>query len=352
GHSNVQGDRTMGIWEKMSNEFLDKLGRAFSFDPPRKHGVAAVGAVEAMLAGRARVFLGMGGNFALAAPDTLKVFEGLRQCELTAHVSTKLNRSHLIHGKTGLILPCLGRTESDITSKGPQFVSTEDTAGRIRMSQGDLTPTSNELKSEVAIVCGLAESTLIGKSNTNWSSYAEDYDLIREKIEEVIPGFSEFNQRIRKLGGFYLPNGAREGKFHTPTGKAQITVNSLAPQNPNPAPFILMTVRSHDQFNTTVYGYDDRYRGIKNSREVVMMHPQDIASLQCKTGDLVKITSNFNGEQRVLSHFQVVSYEISRGCVAVYFPEGNVLVALENKSEESHCPASKYVEVTIEKMGL
>ncbi|MEX2567721.1 MAG: FdhF/YdeP family oxidoreductase [Cyclobacteriaceae bacterium] len=352
GHSNVQGDRTMGIWEKMPDEFLDRLGRAFSFDPPRKNGVAAVGAIEAMLAGEAKVFFGMGGNFALAAPDTNKVFEGLKQCELTVQVSTKLNRSHLIHGKTGLILPCLGRTESDITSKGPQFVSTEDTAGRVRMSQGDLTPASPELKSEVAIVCGMAEKTLAGKSKTKWSTFSEDYDLIREKIEEVIPGFSDYNQRIRKLGGFYLPNGAREGKFQTGTGKAQITVNELPSNNPHPAHFILMTVRSHDQFNTTVYGYNDRYRGIENSREIVMMHPQDIASIQCETGDLVKITSDYNGEKRVLSHFQVVPYEISKGCVAVYFPEGNVLVALENKSEESHCPASKYVEVKIEKMEL
>jgi len=218
------------------------------------------------------------------------------------------------------------------------------------MSQGDLDPSSKDLKSEVAITCGLAESTLGRKSNTNWSSFAADYDLIREKIEEVIPGFEDYNKGIRKAGGFYLPNGAREGKFTTDTGKAKITVNPLPSTSKSKSPFILMTVRSHDQFNTTVYGYDDRYRGIDNSREILMMHEEDIKAINCQPGDKVKITNTHNGTQRVLAGFQLVPYDISRGAVAVYFPEGNVLVALDNKSEESHCPASKYVEVSIEKM--
>ncbi len=351
GHSNVQGDRTMGIWEKMPDAFLDRLGKAFSFDPPRHHGLGAVGAVEAMLSGQARVFFGMGGNFALAAPDTAKVFQGLQQCELTVQVSTKLNRSHLIHGKTALILPCLGRTEKDISPAGPQWVSTEDTAGRVRMSQGDLEPASTQLKSEVAIVCGLARAVL-GKDNpTDWEGMSVDYDRIRDKVEEVIPGFERYNQRARVPGGFYLPNGAREGIFHTDDQKAKLTVNPLPADSAPKTPFTLMTIRSHDQFNTTVYGYDDRYRGIANSREVVMMHPEDMAEYGCKTGDRVKLSSVFEGEERILEGFQVVPYAITRGCLAVYFPEGNVLVALGNRSVESQCPASKYVEVHLKRMN-
>jgi molybdopterin-dependent oxidoreductase alpha subunit len=351
GHSNVQGDRTMGIWEKMPDAFLDRLGKAFSFDPPRHHGLGAVGAVEAMLSGQARVFFGMGGNFALAAPDTAKVFQGLQQCELTVQVSTKLNRSHLIHGKTALILPCLGRTEKDISPAGPQWVSTEDTAGRVRMSQGDLEPASTQLKSEVAIVCGLARAVL-GKDNpTDWEGMSVDYDRIRDKVEEVIPGFERYNQRARVPGGFYLPNGAREGIFHTDDQKAKLTVNPLPADSAPKTPFTLMTIRSHDQFNTTVYGYDDRYRGIANSREVVMMHPEDMAEYGCKTGDRVKLSSVFEGEERILEGFQVVPYAITRGCLAVYFPEGNVLVALGNRSGESQCPASKYVEVHLKRMN-
>lgn len=350
GHSNVQGDRTMGIWEKMSDAFLDRLGRAFAFEPPRHHGVHAVGTVEALASGKAKVFMGMGGNFVLAAPDTQKVFEGMRKCSLTVHVSTKLNRSHLVHGETALILPCLGRTESDISAYGPQFVSTEDTAGRIRMSSGDLEPGSDLLRSEVGIICGLARKVLGAGNATDWEGMAENYDLIRDKIEAVIPGFEAYNERVRVPGGFYLPNGAREGKFHTDDHKAHLTVNPLAEKPASKMPFILMTVRSHDQFNTTVYGYDDRYRGIQNSREVVMMHREDMKNTGCQTGDLVKITSVFEGEKRVLEGFQVVPYDISRGCLAVYFPEGNVLVALNNKSDESHCPASKYIEVFLEKM--
>jgi molybdopterin-dependent oxidoreductase alpha subunit len=351
GHSNVQGDRTMGIWEKMPDSFLDRLGKAFSFDPPRHHGLAAVASVEAMLSGQARVFFGMGGNFALAAPDTAKVFQGLQQCELTVQVSTKLNRSHLIHGKTALILPCLSRTEKDISSAGAQWVSTEDTAGRVRMSQGDLEPASDRLKSEVAIICGLAR-TVLGKDNpTDWEGMSVDYNRIRDKIEEVIPGFERYNQRARVPGGFYLPNGARQGIFHTDDQKAKLTVNPLPADSAPKTPFVLMTIRSHDQFNTTVYGYDDRYRGIADSREVVMMHPEDMAEYGCNTGDRVKLISVFEGEERILEGFQVVPYAITKGCLAVYFPEGNVLVALGNRSGESQCPASKYVEVHLKRMN-
>lgn len=352
GHSNVQGDRTMGVWEKMPESFMTRLGNAFSFTPPLNHGVGTIEAIQSMLDGKGKVFFGMGGNFALAAPDTGKVFEALRTCELTVHVSTKLNRSHLVHGKTALILPCLGRTEQDVSPDGAQFVTTEDTAGRVRMSSGDLNPASPALKSEVAIICGIAGAVFGTEHATPWKDFAADYDLIREKIEAVIPGFEAYNQRIRKPGGFFLPNASRERKFNTKSGKAHLTVNPLKPQSIPKGRFTLMTVRSHDQFNTTIYGYDDRYRGIRNSREVVMVNSDDMAALHLETGDKVKITSYFQGEERVLEGFSAVPYDIPKGCVSVYFPEGNVLVALDNHSPESQCPASKNIEVTLEKIPL
>ncbi len=352
GHSNVQGDRTMGIWEKMPDSFLDRMEKIFEFKAPRKHGYSTVAAIKAMADKKVKVFFGLGGNFSLAAPDTNLVFEGLRNCDLTVQVSTKLNRSHLIHGKAALILPCLGRTEADISPIGPQFVSTEDTAGRVRMSLGDLPPISTDLKSEVEIICGIAQTTLKSKTKTEWKSLSQNYDLIREKIESVIDGFEDYNQRIRKAGGFYLPNCNREGKFQTQDGKAHFTVNALPQNEIGKGNFILMTVRSHDQFNTTIYGFDDRYRGIKNSREVVMMHEDDMKTIGVASEDFVNITSHFNGQKRELRDFQVVPYMISKGCVGVYFPEGNVLVAIDNKSPESFCPASKFVEVSIKKSDI
>jgi molybdopterin-dependent oxidoreductase alpha subunit len=351
GHSNVQGDRTMGIWEKMPDAFLNQLGKAFDFSPPRKPGVAAVDAIKLMLSGKGKVFFGMGGNFALAAPDTQKVFAALRKCTMTVQVSTKLNRSHLIHGKTALILPCLGRTEKDTTPMGDQFVSTEDTAGRIRMSKGDLSPISEMLKSEVGIVCGLARALLGEANSTDWEGMAQDYDLIRNKIEEVIPGFERYNEKIRKPGGFYLPNGPREGKFFTPDKKAHFTINPWPLRNKAPENFILMTIRSHDQFNTSVYGMDDRYRGIKE-REVVLMHPEDMKEREINEGDPLKITSHHATEKRVLEGFKAIPYELPKGTLAVYFPEGNILVALDNQSMESLCPSSKYIEVSLEKSSI
>lgn len=349
GHSNVQGDRTMGIWEKMPDTFLDKMEKVFEFKAPRKEGLAVVDAVKAMAAGRAKFFMGMGGNFALAAPDTQLVSEGLKKCDLTIHVSTKLNRSHLVHGKTALILPCLGRTEKDLSPLGAQFVSTEDTAGRVRMSKGDLTPISPQLKSEVAIVCGIAKATLGDRSKTPWQTLSEDYDLIRNLIESVIEGFEDYNSRIRRAGGFYLPNCNRDGKFDTKDGKAHFSNTPLPHHRISPGHFILMTVRSHDQFNTTVYGLNDRYRGISDSRKVVMMHQDDMQSIGASAEEMVDITSHFNGEKRVLERFQIVPYAIAKGCVGIYFPEGNVLIAIDNHSAESLCPSSKFVEVSIKK---
>ncbi|WP_209329399.1 FdhF/YdeP family oxidoreductase [Lunatimonas salinarum] len=349
GHSNVQGDRTMGIWEKMPEAFGAKLGKAFSFQPPLKEGFGTVQSIQAMREGRARVFFGMGGNFALAAPDTELVAEALRNCELTVHVSTKLNRSHLIHGKTALILPCLGRTEEDLTANGRQFVSTEDTAGRVRMSMGDLPPVSPRLKSEVAIICGIARATFGVNHSTPWEEYADNYDLVRDKIEEVIPGFEHYNERIRQSGGFSLPNGARDRNFQTLDGKAQFTVNHVPTHAIEADRFILMTLRSHDQFNTTIYGNDDRYRNIRDSREVVMMNADDMKRKGLKAMDRTRIISYFQGKIRQLEGFSAIPYDIPPGSAAMYFPEGNVLVALDSHSPESHCPASKYIEVSIEK---
>jgi molybdopterin-dependent oxidoreductase alpha subunit len=350
GHSNVQGDRTMGIWEKMPEAFLEKLGNAFTFTPPRKKGFGTIQAIESMQRGKAKVFFGLGGNFALAAPDTEQVVEAMRGCDLTVHVSTKLNRSHLIHGKTALILPCLGRTEEDLTSKGRQFVTTEDTAGRVRMSMGDLPPASAELRSEVAIICGLARVVLGTDHATPWEDLAGNYDLIREKIEAVIPGFEQYNKRVREPGGFYLPNGARERKFQTADGKAVFTVNPISPPQVAPGNYVLMTLRSHDQFNTTIYGLDDRYRGVRDSRQVVLMNPVDMERKHLRQGDKTRITSFFQGQERVLSGFAALPYELPEGSAAMYFPEGNVLVALDSHSPESHCPASKFIEVSIEKL--
>ncbi|WP_194778271.1 FdhF/YdeP family oxidoreductase [Pararhodonellum marinum] len=349
GHSNVQGDRTMGIWEKMPDAFLDRMERVFDFQAPRNQGYGTVDAIKAMAGNKVKFFMGLGGNFALAAPDTDMVFKGLGNCDMTVHISTKLNRSHLVHGKTALILPCLGRTESDLTAKGPQFVSTEDTAGRVRMSMGDLPPASEALKSEVGIICGIAKATLKHRSSTDWQAFAQDYDLVRDKIEQVIDGFESYNQRVRKAGGFYLPNCNREGKFDTSDKKAHFTSNPLPENTIHQDHFILMTIRSHDQFNTSIYGFNDRYRGINQSREVVLMHEEDMKKLGIEPEERVDLTSIFNQEKRVLKHLQAVPYPITRGCVGVYFPEGNVLVAIDNKSPESHCPASKFVEVSIQK---
>ncbi|WP_010181857.1 FdhF/YdeP family oxidoreductase [Aquimarina agarilytica] len=349
GHSNVQGDRTMGIWEKAPESFLANLEKAFAFKAPREHGVTAVEAIEALVAKKAKVFIGLGGNFVHAAPDTDVVEKAMNDADFTLHIATKLNRSHVVHGKSALILPCLGRTEIDETSKGKQFITTEDTAGRVRMSMGDLTPVAPNLKSEVAIVCGLAAATLGNKSSVEWNHFSIDYSLVRNKISEVIPGFDHFNEKVKRAGGFFLPNPARDGRFIGNTEKAKFSVTVPANKQIAKGRFILMTMRSHDQFNTTVYGFDDRYRGISGDREVVLMNKEDIKNNGFESEEKVNITSYFDGKERYLNGFKIVPYPITKGCLAVYFPEGNVLIALENKANESQCPASKFVEVSIKK---
>lgn len=352
GHSNVQGDRTVGVWEQMPDSFLDSLGKTFNFEPPREHGVASVDAVKHLSGGRAKAFIGLGGNFVQATPDTELCKSGMRQCKLTVQISTKLNQSHLHGGDTAFILPCLGRTEIDQSSRGRQFISMEDTAGRVRMSLGDLDPVSPYLKSEVAIICRMAEATLQHDTTVAWDLYEEDYDLIRAAIESTVDGFDAYNERVRQAGGFYLPNKARMGEFDTDAGKGMITVNPLPQRSTKEGRFTLMTLRSHDQFNTTIYGMDDRYRGIYNARDIVMMNPEDMELLGLVAKDVIKLTSYFKNQSKELSGLQVVPYEIPTGCLAMYFPEGNALMFLDNKAEHSECPASKFMEVSVEKTGL
>lgn len=338
GHSNVQGDRTVGIWDKPKKEFLDKLATEFGFEPPREHGYDTVEAIKAMHDGRAKVFFALGGNFLSSPADTEFTAAALQKCRLTAHVSIKLNRSHLITGRTALVLPCLGRTEIDRQTSGEQFQTVEDTMGVINPTRGVIEPASPLLLSETAIVVGLAKTVLGPENPVNWDAYLGNYDLIRDKIEAVVPGFPAFNARIR-LGTFYLPNPPRdERRFETPSGKAVFMPHPLIHVEVPPGHFVLTTIRTHDQFNTTIYAEDDRYRGIYNGRRVVFMNEEDMAEAGLMQGQLVDLTSHFRGQQRHAKTFMVAPYPIPRRCVAGYYPETNVLVPLDSTADESNCP--------------
>ncbi|WP_166381656.1 FdhF/YdeP family oxidoreductase [Polaribacter sp. 11A2H] len=349
GHSNVQGDRTMGIWERPPASFLDNLEKEFQFKAPRKFGFDVVEAIDAMHKKEAKVFFGMGGNFISATPDTVFTAKALQNCSLTVQVSTKLNRSHLITGKKALILPCLGRTEKDFQTKGEQFVSIENSMGVVQQSHGTLQPCSKNLLSEAAIVAGVANAT-IKNTTTNWTELISDYDNIRDKIEVTIPGFSDFNKRVRIKGGFYLPNNARENDFTpTKTGKANFSINKPSEIELKKNQFMMMTIRTHDQYNTTIYGLDDRYRGVLNERRVIFMNEDDMKSLHLEKLDLVDLTSHFNDEEREAKGFLVIPYSIPKQCTATYFPEANVLVPLKSKADISNTPTSKTVIITIKK---
>jgi molybdopterin-dependent oxidoreductase alpha subunit len=349
GHSNVQGDRTMGIWEKPSDSFLDNLEKEFSFKAPRKHGLDVVDSITAMHQKKAKVFIGMGGNFVSATPDTEFTAAALKNCSLTVQISTKLNRSHLIHGKKALILPCLGRSEEDIQASGAQFVSVENSMGVVHQSRGHLKPHSEKLLSEPAIVVGLANATF-KNMKTDWTAFASNYDLIRSKIEATIPGFENYNQRVRIQGGFYLPNNARENNYSpTASGKANFTLNAPSDLKLESNQFIMMTIRTHDQYNTTIYGLNDRYRGVLNERRVVFMNEEDMKTQSLKQLDLVDLTSHFKNEKRTAKGFLVVGYNIPKQCTATYFPEANVLVPLKSVAKISNTPASKTVIISIKK---
>lgn len=350
GHSNVQGDRTMGIWEQMDDGFLDRLGREFHFDPPRKRGLDTIETIHALAEGKLKVFISLGGNFLAATPDTRKVAEGLRRCRLTVSIATKLNRFHLNGGETALILPCLGRTERDLQASGQQSVSVENTVSFVRPSLGHLPPASDHLKSEPAIIAGMAAATLGERSHADWAGLTGDYDRIRDAVGRVVAGFQDFNQRL-KDGGFYAPVPARERVFHTETGKARFTVNPIRPIPLNPGQLLMMTIRTHDQFNTVVYGMDDRYRGIHNGRRVVFVNRDDLQEQGLREGQWVDIVSHHEGRERRVEGFRVVGYDIPRGCTASYFPETNPLVPSETAAMISNTPISKSFVVTLHPAG-
>lgn len=347
GHSNVQGDRTVGIQHNPKTEFLARLEDATGIGVPNEGGYDTVQAVKAMLNGEVRLFMGMGGNLVSAMSDTEQVANGMRNVDLTVQVSTKLNRSHLVTGREALILPCLGRTEIDQQPSGEQFVTVENSMGVVHMSRGSLVPASEHLLSEPAIVAGIG-TACFGSEPFDWDGVLQDYDSIREVIEQVIPGFQGFNSRVREDGGFYLPNGPRDGPtWDTPSGKAQFTVHDLPNAVAESGQFTMMTVRSHDQYNTTIYGMDDRYRGVYGARRVVLMNPSDIAELGITPGDEVDLTSHFEGRSIHAPSWKVVAYEIPKGNLCTYFPEANVLVPLESVAEGSNTPTSKSVAVTV-----
>lgn len=348
GHSNVQGDRTMGIWEAPRPEFLDKIQEVFGFNPPRSHGYATVDAIRAMHEGKAKVFFAMGGNFLSASPDTEYTADALRKCRLTVHVSTKLNRSHLIHGRQALILPCLGRTDIDQQRSGPQFVSVENSMGVVHSSRGVLQPSSPHLLSEPAIVARLAQATLGARSRVDWQAMMDNYDNIRDAIARVIPGFEDFNRQVRRPAGFYLPNGPREGQFPMPQGRARFTLNAPPRWNVPADHYVMMTIRSHDQFNTTIYGLDDRYRGIYHERRVVLMNREDMQAAGLREQQAVNLVGEHNGVVRRAEQFLVIPYDIPRQCVATYFPEANVLVPIDSYARGSKTPVSKRVVIRIE----
>ena len=348
GHSNVQGDRTMGIYEKPAQKFLDALQCQFNFKPPQNHGYDVVDCIKAMHEEKATVFIAMGGNFLSATPDTGFTAEALRKCSLTVQVSTKLNRSHLVHGREALILPCLGRSDQDIVNGEAQFVSCENSMGVIQQSKGILKPISDTLLSEPVIVCRLAKATL-PQSNINWDKYLQHYDNIRADIEKTIGGFENYNDRVRIPGGFYLPNCNRDGNFDTPTEKAQFNIATSTPTILKLDELMMMTIRSHDQFNTTIYGLDDRYRGIYNERRVIMMNQADMNERLLKQGDVVDLYNDADGRERIAHQFIVVPYPIPRGCTATYFPETNVLVPINDVADKSNTPVSKGVVIKIKK---
>ncbi|WP_395352710.1 FdhF/YdeP family oxidoreductase [Variovorax sp. UC122_21] len=360
GHSNVQGDRTMGIWEKPPAALLDRLQQVFGFEPPRENGFDTVEAIQAMLDGRGRVFFALGGNFAAATPDTYQTWKGLRQCDLTVHVATKLNRSHVVHGREALILPCLGRTEIDMQAAGAQGVTVEDSMSMVHISMGINPPASAQLLSEPAIVARLAAATLGARSRTPWLWMIEDYARIRDKIEAVFDDFADFNTRVATPGGFRLRNTASERVWNTPQHKAVFFTHAVPTDTPvhrararhgrkgDAKVFTLLTTRSHDQYNTTIYGMDDRYRGVFGQRRVVFIHAEDIRALGFRDGDWVDILTVWDdGQERRADRFKLVAYDIPRGNLAAYYPETNPLVPLSSVAENAGTPTSKSIPVML-----
>ncbi|MFD7297043.1 FdhF/YdeP family oxidoreductase [Streptomyces sp. NPDC059897] len=350
GHSNVQGDRTMGIFERPAPAFLDALEKEFGFAPPREHGFDVVRAIRALRDGQAKVFFAMGGNFVSASPDTEVTESAMRRARLTVHVSTKLNRSHAVTGTRALILPTLGRTERDLQGSGEQFVTVEDSMGMVHASRGRLDPASHHLLSEPAIVARLARRVLGTESLTPWEEFEKDYATVRDRIARLIPGFEDFNEKVADPSGFALPHAPRdERRFPTATGKANFTAAPVEYPRVPEGRLLLQTLRSHDQYNTTIYGLDDRYRGIRNGRRVVLVNADDAKDLDLAEGSYVDLVSEWDdGVERRAPGFRVVHYPTARGCAAAYYPETNVLVPLDATADTSNTPASKSVVVRLE----
>ncbi|MEU5627039.1 MULTISPECIES: FdhF/YdeP family oxidoreductase [Streptomyces] len=351
GHSNVQGDRTMGIWEQMPDSFLDALRDEFGFDPPRAHGLDSVNSIKAMREGRIKVFLGVAGNFVRAAPDSAVTEAAMRNCRLTAHVSTKLNGSHTVCGRTALILPTLGRTERDQQAGGEQFVTVENSMSEVHTTRGRLKPASPLLLSEVAILCRLARRTLgTGPGNVPWEEFEADYSAIRDRISRIVPGLHDFNRRVARPGGIRLPNPVNEGVYRTATGKAMFTRNTWRTPDVPEGHLLLQTLRSHDQWNTIPYTLNDRYRGIHGSRRVVMVNPEDLSALSLTEGDRVDVVGVWHDDtERRAEGFTVVPYPTARGSAAAYYPETQVLVPLDSVADISNQPTSKGILVRLER---
>jgi molybdopterin-dependent oxidoreductase alpha subunit len=349
GHSNVQGDRTMGIWEKVNEKFFAALGKEFNFVPPQKDGFDTIESIAAMADGRAKVFFAMGGNFAVAAPDTEAVFDALGKCRLTVQVLTKLNRTALVESEQTLILPCLGRSEIDEQRGRQQFVTTESTMLNVQMSKGIFEPASKHLRSEPWIVARLAKATLGERTTVDWDRTIENYDHIRDSISRVVDGCEDYNERVRRPGGFYLKNPPRERIFNTKTGKARFVASTLETVKLAPGQLLLTTIRSHNQFNTTIYDDSDRYRGIEGGRRVIFMNGEDIARLGFEKGQTVDITSHFDDGERHAYRFVIVDYPIPKGCAAAYFPETNPLVPLGSHAKRSRTPTSKSIVISLKK---
>lgn len=351
GHSNVQGNRTMLINNHPTEAQLDTLKEVFGFEPPRKIGYDVVEAIKAMHEGKVKVFFAMGGNFLSATPDTTYTAIAMRKLNLTVSVSTKLNRGHLIHGKESLILPTHSRSDIDEINGVKQFVSTENSMGVVEWSKGVLKPVSDNLVNEMQIACRMAMATLGNKSVVNWQQFHDSYDAVRDAIEKVIPGFENYNVRVQQKGGFYLPNAARDGIFNTKDfgSRAPFTLTKVPNNTLNEGEFLMATTRTHDQFNTTIYGLDDRYRGIYNERRVIMMNVSDIEAAGFKEYELVDLFNYDNGIERIAPLFKVIPYPIPRKNTMTYFPETNVLVSINNVVDGSNMPASKYVKIQIKK---
>ena len=350
GHSNVQGDRTVGIWERPSEAFLERLDKACGITSPREHGVDVVEAIKQMNAGNVDLFFCMGGNFISATPDTEATAKGINRTKLTVQVSTKLNRSHLVTGETALILPCLGRTEIDVQASGKQFVTVENSMGVVHTSNGGLKPASNHLRSEPWIVASLASRVL--DDERNWMDLAGNYDLIRDLMSQALAGFDDYNERVRTPNGFYLPNPPRDSRtFKTDNGKANFISHPLPDVSIDDDKFVMMTIRSHDQYNTTIYDLHDRYRGVHGNRRIVLMNANDMIDRGWKSRHLVDIVSHFEDGERRSGGWQLIAYDIPRGNIATYFPEANVLVPLNSTADKSNTPTSKWIICSLHEPG-